>query len=164
MTRTQIKLPPSSLSSDLCTSPTNSQILSATFLVIYLMGILWTWTQNVAIRKTRSWIGESLTYLCRITKCLSKLYGWFWFIFSISSWLLKTKRTICFPIFWIRKPLFVLQICFNIFATTFIFRKQGVKNFTAKMNSWNHWSLWRTKCFPYSHKKEPPTSSKSWTS
>ena len=142
-----MKLPPSSFTSpvDLCTSPTVSQIHSSLFLVIFWIGILCTYTQNVALLKSRSWIGVLLTYLCNTTKCLSKLQGWFWIILSTSAEELKTKRTIWLLRFWMLKPLVDLQICLKVLATISKFKKWGVMNFAAKMNSWDCCSPWRAK-------------------
>ena len=111
-------------------------MFSATSFVIYQIGISWTWTQNKVFEKTKSWIGQSILYLCNIPRCLSKLQGWFLRILSISLGLSKTNNTRCS--FWLQiVNLFVdLHNCLKVRAMASIFRKRGVRNWaTSKYSS-----------------------------
>ena len=107
------------------------QMFSATSFVIYRIGISWTWTQDKVFEKTRLRIGQSVLYLCNITRCLSKLQGWFLRILSISLGLSKTNNTRCS--FWLQivNPFVDFHNCLKVRAMASIFRKCGVRNWAA---------------------------------
>ena len=146
LTRTQIKYPPSSSTTlvDFCTSPTMSQIPSVTFVFMKHTGILWTCTQKSAFVNTRSRTKTSVSYRCNITKYLSKLQGWLWRTRSTSFRLSKMKRTLWSFWFWILKPFVDLHSCLKVLARISMFKKRGVRNCAAMMNSPDRWSFWRT--------------------
>ena len=138
-----MKCLPSSVTAlaDFWTSPTMLQMFSATSFVIYRIGIPWTWTQNKVFEKTRLRTGQFVLYICYITRCLSKLQGWFLRILSISLGLSKTNNTRCS--FWLSivNPFVDLHNCLKVHAIASIFRKRGVRNWAASKYSPNLCSL-----------------------
>ena len=132
-----MKCPPSSSTApmDRLTSPIVSHMLSATFLVMYLIGISWTCTQKAACVNASSHIGLSLSYLSKTTKCLSKLQSWLEIILSSSFEFSGTKWAKWSPRWRILNPFDDLQICLKVLATASLFRKREVRNFAATMNS-----------------------------
>ena len=107
----------------------------------------WTCTQNGIFLNSSSCTGVSPVYLCITIKCLSKLHGWPFRIFSTFERLSNTNSTILLPWFLILNPLVVLHNCLNVQATPSIWRKHVVKNFAAIENSPLLWSSGRIKPF-----------------
>ena len=95
--------------------------------------------------KSKSWTKLSELYLYGITRCLSKLDGWFWRILSISLRLSNTKTTMWSLWFQILNPFVDRHSCLKVRAVASKFKKRGVKNFAAKRNSPDHCSLERVK-------------------
>ena len=104
-----------------------SQISSATDLFLYLIGMLWTWTQKETLSKLSSSTDEFLSKLWVTTSDLSKLYGSVERILPMSSLLSKMKRTLWSPSLWILNPFFARHRGLKVLATTSMFNARRIK-------------------------------------
>ena len=136
-TLTLIKLPPSiwETSSTLQTEPTTSHRSSATLRFRNHTEISWTWTQIGTISKLKSLVETPLSYHYITTRCLSKLQGALFRIFSAFSLLSNTNNRIWSPALHTSNPLMDRHKGLKVFITASTLRALFVWNFTARMNS-----------------------------
>ena len=81
------------------------------------------------------------------TRCLSKLQGWFWIMWSTSGRLSKTKSTLWSPSRLSLKPLVDRQSCLKVLATASISRNRGVRKYAASIYSPVWWLVLIMKHF-----------------
>ena len=96
----------------------------------------------------------SLSYFCNTTNDLSKLQGSLDNMWSTSSSLSKTNRTLCLPSLLTVKPFSALHSGLKVLATASVLSARRVKNLAAMIYSFEQRSLLRLISSPFRSDKE----------